>query len=174
MSTPCKRFCFIGEAPASSSNICTGRKFANTPSSARSASRPCSGLIFAFGSDHFGPPTAPSNTASLSRQLAMVSSGNGLLTESIAAPPISCSEKRKLCPNDSPMRVRTRVPSLATSGPIPSPARTVIRASRIWSPRIEQFARHAAAGNRAGLFLQADNNGQSCRSDTRRRARQAM
>ena len=166
MSTPCNRFCFIGDAPASSSKICTGRRFANTPSSARSASSPCSGLILAFGSDHFGPPTAPSNTASLSRQLATVSSGNGLLSASIAAPPISCSENRKLCPNDSPMRVRTRLPSLETSGPIPSPASTVIRASRISSPRIEQYAHRAAAGIQVGQFLQADNNEQSCRLDT--------
>ena len=42
----------------------TGRRFAKSPSPPRSANRACSGRTGAAGSDHFGPPTAPSRTAS--------------------------------------------------------------------------------------------------------------
>ena len=46
---------------------------------ARSPSKPCSGLIFAFGLSHLGPPTAPNITALDSLQLETVSEGKGSL-----------------------------------------------------------------------------------------------
>ena len=46
----------------------TGRRLANSPSPPRSAKSACSGRTGAVGSDHFGPPTAPSRIASASPQ----------------------------------------------------------------------------------------------------------
>ena len=45
----------------------TGRRLAKTPRPLRSPSSACSGRTVAFGSSHFGPPTAPSRTASAAR-----------------------------------------------------------------------------------------------------------
>ena len=45
-----------------------GRRLANSPRPPRRAKRACSGRTAAFGSSHFGPPTAPSRTASAPRR----------------------------------------------------------------------------------------------------------
>jgi len=86
-STPSSNSSLSGEALVNSGNICTGLMLAKTCNAARSARIPCSGRIVALGSDHFGPPTAPSMTALLSLQLATESSGNGSPFASMAAPP---------------------------------------------------------------------------------------
>ena len=43
--------------------------------------------------DAFGPPTAPSSTASLARQAARVLSGSAVPKASMAPPPMACSLK---------------------------------------------------------------------------------
>ena len=56
------------------------------------ASRPCSGRTFAFGSSHFGPPTAPKQTASARSAIASVSGGRRrAVGVGSAAPPIGNS-----------------------------------------------------------------------------------
>ena len=66
----------------------TGRRFANSSRPLRSPSRPCSGRG-ASGSvvSHFGPPTAPSSTASAARQRSSTSGSSGVPCSSIEAPP---------------------------------------------------------------------------------------
>ena len=70
----------------------TGRRFAYRPRPLRSPSRPCSGRG-ASGSvvSHFGPPTAPSSTASAARQASSTSSVSAVPWASIEAPPTRCS-----------------------------------------------------------------------------------
>jgi hypothetical protein len=68
ISTPCSSSALIGEASSTAGCGTTGRRFANSPSALRSCSRPCSGRTLEFGSDHFGPPTAPSRIASAPAQ----------------------------------------------------------------------------------------------------------
>ena len=75
---------------------------------------------------HFGPPTAPKNTASDARQASRVSSGYGSPTASIAAPPKSCSVNSSEKPWALAAPSSTRIAACVTSGPIPSPGRTVI------------------------------------------------
>jgi hypothetical protein len=57
----------------------------------RSASSPRSGRCAGASASHFGPPTAPSSTASAREQSASVSSGSGAPVASIALPPIAAS-----------------------------------------------------------------------------------
>ncbi len=67
MSTPASSSGRSGEACTSLGLTDTGRRLAKRPSALRIAKRPCSGRTLARGSSHFGPPTAPSSTASAAR-----------------------------------------------------------------------------------------------------------
>src|SRR4051812_46906989 len=123
-SVPSMRSRLSGLASSSASKGLTGRRLANRPRPSRRPSSPCSGRGLS-GSvvSHCGPPTAPSRTASASRQAAMVSSGRGDPVASMAAPPMRCSE------NVKPSRARrTSTAEATTSGPIPSPGRRAMRA----------------------------------------------
>ena len=64
MSTPSRSSGRSGDDATSAGWTLTGRRFANSPSPPRSANSACSGRTGADGSDHFGPPTAPSRIAS--------------------------------------------------------------------------------------------------------------
>src|SRR5690606_5755372 len=79
---------FNGEDASKLGNAFTGRKFANKSKCLRIFSKPFSGRNAGGLLSHFGPPTAPNKMASLASHIAIVSSGNGLLYWSIAAPPI--------------------------------------------------------------------------------------
>src|SRR4051812_2955531 len=124
MSVPSISSRLSGLASSSAANGLTGRRLANRPRPARRPSSPCSGRG-ASGSvvSHFGPPTAPSSTASASRQPARVSSGRGDPVASIAAPPTKYSEN--VNPSSA---LSTSTAEATTSGPIPSPGRRAIRA----------------------------------------------
>src|SRR3712207_3926394 len=113
-----------GLASSSEAKGLTGRRFANRPRPSRIPSSPCSGRGLS-GSvvSHFGPPTAPSRTASESRQPARVSSGRAEPVASIAAPPTRYSVNEK--PSSA---LRTSTAEATTSGPIPSPGKRAIRA----------------------------------------------
>ncbi|HEX7942556.1 MAG TPA: 3-isopropylmalate dehydratase small subunit [Gemmatimonadaceae bacterium] len=76
---------------------------------------------FADGLSHFGPPTAPSSTASARLQIAVVSSGSAVPVASIAAPPINASEKVNFTIASSAAASSTRRACSTISGPIPSP-----------------------------------------------------
>ena len=73
-STPSSSSGRSGDDATSAGWTLTGRRLANSPSPPRSAKSACSGRTGADGSDHFGPPTAPSRIASAARQ-ASTSSG---------------------------------------------------------------------------------------------------
>ena len=165
MSVPRRISVRIGDACASSSINLTGRRLAKTPRTERNFRSPCSGRTVAFGSDHFGPPTAPNKMAALSSQLEIVSGGNGSPVASMAAPPISCSLKLNVCPCREAMVSRILRPSSVTSGPIPSPGRSVIRASRVLSPQTFESRSHVVAGSQADRHLQSGNGGQKHRWD---------
>ena len=68
---------FRGEESSNSGNVTMGLRLAKSPSSLRILSNPASGLVLAFGSSHFGPPTAPSKTASDRLHASVVCSGRG-------------------------------------------------------------------------------------------------
>ncbi|MNR30013.1 hypothetical protein D3C85_1474400 [compost metagenome] len=72
---------------------------------------------------HFGPPTAPSNTASAARARSRVSSANGTPCLSMAAPPITSWLNSKPRANLSLASSSTLTASAMISGPIPSPGR---------------------------------------------------
>ena len=174
MSVPSRISARIGDAGASCSMNLTGRRLAKTPSAERNCRSPCSGLTCAFGFDHFGPPTAPSNIASLSLQLEIVLAGSGSPVASIAAPPMLCSLKLNVWPCREAMISSSLRPASVTSGPMPSPGRSVIRASRIVSP--QNFVSHlrVAAGNQADRCPQQGSGAQKHRSDTQRSCHRAM
>ena len=151
----------------------TGRMLAKTLNSARSFKSPCSGRTLALGSDHCGPPTAPRITASLSLQLDIVLAGKGSPVASIAAPPINCSLKLKLWPCRDAMTSRSSRPEFVTSGPIPSPGRSVIRASRSAPPQRIELCPHDFSSSRVDRFLRLDNVGQKHQLGTRRLCRPA-
>src|SRR6202521_2214364 len=121
MSRSPKRSGFNGDIPRSGSRTLTGRTFTYRPIPLRRSSSPLSGRFPTGSASHFGPPTAPRNTASALRQASSVSLGSGVPAASMAAPPIrnsansnwwlnSCADSRK-------MAAAARV----TSGPMPSP-----------------------------------------------------
>src|SRR5690606_31054644 len=87
-----------------------------------------SGRSLASGADHFGPPMAPSRMASAARQLLSVSSGSGSPWLSMATPPKSRASNVNSWPNRAATFSSARTPSRVTSGPMPSPARTVMLA----------------------------------------------
>ena len=84
-----------------------GRRFANSPRPPRSANSACSGRTVASGSSHFGPPTAPSSTASASRHASTSSGRMATPYASIAAPPTTSSVHSKPNPNRGPTASRT-------------------------------------------------------------------
>ncbi len=67
-----------GDESNNSGKVVIGRRLANNPISLRMRSKPASGRVLALGSSHFGPPTAPSKTASLARQAFSVCFGQGI------------------------------------------------------------------------------------------------
>ncbi|MNN09605.1 hypothetical protein D3C81_1224920 [compost metagenome] len=114
------------EASLRQSNTTAGRRFENRPSALRMPSNPVSGRS-SFGLlSHFGPPTAPSNTASAFWHTSSVSCGSGVPFSSIAMPPNNACSVSNLYPNSSSVRFNTFSASATTSGPMPSPAITAI------------------------------------------------
>ncbi len=79
---------------------------------------------------HFGPPTEPKRMASAFSQACTVSGGSGWPVASIAAPPTRCSLREMENPNFASAASRIRTASVMTSGPMPSPARIVMRCWR--------------------------------------------
>src|SRR3954465_8390834 len=154
MSTPSINSRLSGEASYRAGSGRTGRRFANRPSSARSLNRPCSGRT-APGSlvSHFGPPKAPSSTASEALQAASASSVSAVPWRSIAAPPAGCSSNVR-----SPATaLRTSTAEAATSGPIPSPGRRAILGIscvtlQIQRDRAGTLARGLVGGDLVGLL----------------------
>src|SRR5476651_2133356 len=72
---------------------------------------------------HFGPPTAPSSTASAARARSRVSSARGTPCLSMAAPPITSWLNSKPRLYLVLATSRTLTASAMISGPIPSPGR---------------------------------------------------
>src|SRR5690606_30954438 len=103
-----------------------GRRLPNSPSCERIFSRPRSGRMAGSMVSHFGPPTAPSSTASAARARSRVSSASGTPYLSMAAPPNSSKASSKPRANLSLARFSTLTASAMISGPIPSPGRTRI------------------------------------------------
>ena len=75
MSTPSTMLRLSGDASTSGRWAVIGRRLANSSSSLRIRNRPASGRVFARGSSHFGPPTAPSKIACAERHSASVALG---------------------------------------------------------------------------------------------------
>ncbi len=67
-------------------------------------------------------------TASASRQAASVSSGSGASFSRSARAPSSHSEKTNVWPKRASTAFRTATAAAVTSGPMPSPGRTAMRA----------------------------------------------
>src|SRR5467141_2470558 len=121
------RSAFKGEIPLSDSISFTGRTLTYNPSPFRRSSNPLSGRFPTGSESHFGPPTAPRNTASALRQPSSVSLGSGAPAASMAAPPIGSSTNSNWwlnsCADSRKMAAAARV----TSGPMPSPgSRTML------------------------------------------------
>ena len=98
----------------------TGRRLANRPRPPRSANSACSGRTFAFGSSHFGPPTAPRKTASAPAHADVL----GTDRHAVGVDPRPAGED--FVPLDAePVRPATALEDGAapatTSGPTPSP-----------------------------------------------------
>ena len=127
MSTPASSSGRSGEEATSVGWTMIGRRLANRPSPPRSAKSACSGRTVALGSDHFGPPTAPSRTASDARQASRSSSRIATPKASIAAPPTTSSDQSTANPNRAPAASTTRRAAATTSGPTPSPGIVAIR-----------------------------------------------
>src|SRR5512147_1537966 len=123
MSRPRTISGFSVEASTSASKTTAGRRLANSSISLRSRSKPRSGLISNGSRSHFGPPTAPSRTASAASASAIVLSVIGTPCASIEAPPTSPCETSKPMPRLRSSHSMTRRTSAITSGPMPSPAR---------------------------------------------------
>ena len=78
---------FKGQAALSWGKITAGRRFAKTFIPPLNPNNPFSGRKAGSTLSHFGPPTAPSKTASELRQIFNCSSGSGCPNLSIAEPP---------------------------------------------------------------------------------------
>src|SRR5690242_11520553 len=91
--------------------------------SLRSRSRPRSGFLAKGTLSHFGPPTAPSSTASAVMAFAIVASLTGRPSLSMAAPPTSASSTSKPTARRLPSQSMVRRTWRMTSGPMPSPGR---------------------------------------------------
>src|SRR5438093_1021226 len=121
-SVPSMRSRLSGLASSSAGNGLTGRRLANRPRPSRSPSRPCSGRG-ASGSvvSHFGPPTAPSKTASAAEQRSRTAGKSGMPCSSIEAPPTGNSVISKSTPSPSAATSSSSRAEAITSGPMPSP-----------------------------------------------------
>ncbi|KAH3684910.1 hypothetical protein WICPIJ_004107 [Wickerhamomyces pijperi] len=87
--------------------------------------RPCSGLTAPV--PHFGPPTAPNNTASAFLEASKASGVNGTPVASMAAPPIKWCWKLNLMDGRAvEMASKTLMASAVTSVPTWSPGRTTM------------------------------------------------
>ena len=75
----------------------TGLMFANKPRNFLKPNIASSGLCWARGSSHLGPPTAPNNTASLELAISSDALGNGSPESSRAAPPTNPYFRLNLC-----------------------------------------------------------------------------
>src|SRR5512138_2711543 len=126
MSTPFSFSALSGEESISAGWTLTGRRLAKTPSPLRRPRSPCSGRTFAFGSSHFGPPTAPSRTALDFWHSARTASVSATPWASMEQPPISRSVNVKSWPRFLATTWSTRMASAVTSGPMPSPGRTTM------------------------------------------------
>src|SRR5271170_7600839 len=89
-------------------------------------SRPASGRVPNGRDSHFGPPMAPSKTASDARHPASVSGGSGTPKLSIALPPNANSRNSKWWPNAEAQSSSSCTAALVTSGPMPSPGKRAI------------------------------------------------
>ena len=125
-STPSRRSALSGDRSTRAGNTATGRRFAYTPSCARNASRPNSGLKWRGAWSSEGSPTAPSNTASARATAARVSSGNGSPAAATPAAPIGKRRSVNSIAKRSPAASSARSACAMTSGPIPSPGSTAI------------------------------------------------
>src|SRR5688572_2357359 len=113
------------EAPTNSGNMRAGRRLANSPSSLRMRSMPCSGRCGRGNASYCGPPTAPASTASAARASLSVGSGSGSPCASTPAPPYGASSSSSFSPSRA--RAFSTLTACATiSGPMPSPASTAI------------------------------------------------
>eukprot|EP00755_Sulcionema_specki_P013122 Sspe_Gene.53155::Locus_29407_Transcript_1_1_Confidence_1.000_Length_1348::g.53155::m.53155 len=127
MLTPLAMSARSGETPSRASKDRMGRRLANSPSSLRIFSSPCSGFpSVGFRLSHFGPPTAPRRIASDFRQALRVKSGRALFpVASKAAPPMRWLSKVKERSFPCTLFI-TLTACSATSGPTPSPGSTTI------------------------------------------------
>ena len=103
-----------------------GRKLANKPISFLIFNNPDSGRNSRGLLSHLYPPIQANNTESLDKHCCKLSSGNGSLTASIAAPPINASFNSKVKPDFSHNAVNATLVAAVISGPIPSPGNNVI------------------------------------------------
>ena len=94
---------------------------------------------------HFGPPTAPSSTASAARQAASVSAGQRVADRVDRG----AAERRAPRPRRRAAARRARArPAAITSGPIPSPGRQTIRlAHRASSRRVRSSTKPVEVGD---------------------------
>ena len=115
-----------GQASLSCLNMTAGRRFAYTFMPPRKPRSAFSGRISGATLSHFGPPTAPSSTASDARQISSWSFGSGFCRLSIAAPPATTCLYTNSCPYFFATASSTRTASATTSGPIPSPGISAI------------------------------------------------
>ena len=76
---------------------------------------------------HFGPPTAPSSTASEARQRSSTSGSRGVPCSSIEAPPTGACSTSKPASKASIGPSTAASPAPMTSGPMPSPGSATMR-----------------------------------------------
>src|SRR5699024_1066161 len=94
ISLPLMTDTFSGEPCNNGAKHLIGLILANKFNDFLILSNPCSGLRCPGRSSHFGPPIAPSNTASACKQDSTASSVSGTSCLSYETPPISyCSNK---------------------------------------------------------------------------------
>ena len=108
---------------ASSLKQIAGLKFANNSKSFLSLNKALSGFLENSNLSHFGPPTAPSKTASLSKAIFITLSVIGSPCLSKEIPPANSSVISKSADFFLLNQTIIFLTSFITSGPIPSPAR---------------------------------------------------
>ena len=113
------------EASTRAGNTMAGLRLANKSISFLNLRRPFSGLFSNSTPSYFGLPTAPNKIASASIASANVSSERGVPYLSKEAPPTKPSFKLKLILLFFANQSTTLKVSLITSGPTPSPGRTI-------------------------------------------------
>src|SRR6185312_4194865 len=96
---------------------------------------PCSGRSSRGSVSYFGPPTAPSSTASAACASSTVDGGNGWPAVSWPAPPIAPRAFSIGSPSAASTS-STRSASRTISGPMPSPGRIAIFTRRALQPRL--------------------------------------